>query len=1346
MHDFQINEADLTKTSDSTDLPIAAQQEAQRYLNQFFLDGKVVTAATAASVTGKNANVTIPYYSTAGAKISSVVFKMAESGKFRSGWFVDKSILSTTYFSSSNLKKIRYPEGSNGTVTFSPKATYRDQGMTFTATLKLYPQGTSYNQYDADEVYYGADPLAEQTFTITVSPLPEDRHVTIEVKDAVSKEAIEGAQITVTKSDGTALEPIDGTYTMTVPDTYTVTASAEGYVVPGSEETLLTQEDYAPKKDGETLTLTLIKAEESKVAVDFDVKDQLDEAVANPQITVYRWDDKSEVTAEADGSYKLYNGIRYGYTIAAAGYEDKTGSMTHTVAGTESVLMNKYLDAQRFTFKVYDYATNETLEGVTLTVKFGPSGEDESTYAEATPDTSGVYTIPIDNRVVAYGSKFGYLDDSLGVWSLGFDPQKDCSFSLKKAPVQSVTFTAKDNKTSEPIDGATFTVVDPEGTEVAAVEGVYELVVGATYKVTAEAADYRTATENYEVVADQATKEIGLYHKNYYYWMQIRGQERIQEQNYSIHGTGEVVKLKVHSTGQETTVPVPEGTYYVLDNLQVGETYTVTVDAPEGYALVTTREWSVPDHAYISETDGETQFSQTFTVTDEKEFLGNIIVNFVKLSVETDVDWTAVDAAIAKVPGQEMGNLGYFTDETAAVVNAAMAAVNRDETDQATVDAWAAAIEDAIKGLVPKDGRYEVTFDKANGTPYYYYEDVLKGTEKDFGMGVLVVENGQMSLDAVLKNTSYGLVYVGTKEEAAAAAPDGDTAPEGAIEIAMDTAAKQSTVTYPVAKFNEQLQYAFHSSNTSRYNMQQGWYDHGVIFRANTVTPLDAEEPDTIALSIYDEEAMFKVVNAFIEKTENGADFVFALSAKGYEYVYAGTVDDALADLDAVKATFAAKETAGNMIYYAPATVECVYETSSGVQNDGTADKYQFRMPITDADALAAIEAGTGTFRLPITAVSNSRANAGNWDSALTARQAVVDLDAAHVRTGNYRDELPASVVSVLETMAVAPDGKINTIGTPSANKYTCQPTFTVTDGNYDAAIIGTAEEAAAAQKVIGAQDGIFVIPLANSLGNAPQIDVETWQATVAFHVVDGADFDQAGTWVERTLTVNPVAAQITLSGDELTKTVAPDDLVLTHVGTPLWVAGKPAEISVVAEGLNPATNEVVTSWQWQYTKTPDDPDSWKKTGAKVFVGDADSSVYIPECTVARKDPMKWRVMVTTSDGRTATSAGQSLTELEKLEVVPAGDFKWVEGQPVDIVAKVNGLAEGETVQSAVWYYSKNKTNYKKTGAENFFEGNELTVKIPSCTEARKAPMAWSVRVTTSTGRTVTSEGISLVE
>ncbi|MBQ9069191.1 MAG: NEAT domain-containing protein [Eggerthellaceae bacterium] len=205
------------------------------------------------------------------------------------------------------------------------------------------------------------------------------------------------------------------------------------------------------------------------------------------------------------------------------------------------------------------------------------------------------------------------------------------------------------------------------------------------------------------------------------------------------------------------------------------------------------------------------------------------------------------------------------------------------------------------------------------------------------------------------------------------------------------------------------------------------------------------------------------------------------------------------------------------------------------------------------------------------------------------------------------------------------------------------------------------------------------------------------------------------------------------------------DELEVVNGDQATWVAGQPAEIAATAQSL--AEGEEVTKWQWEYAK---DAQTWKVSGAQYVAEGATSTLTIPQCTNARRAPMAWRVTATTrmANGsiRTATSEGQSLLELNKLAVEPASEFKWDEGQPVDIVAKVTGFDEGETIAKAVWYYSTDGKTWKKSGAASDFDAATATVHIPSCTQARKAPMAWSVRVTTSAGRTITGDGISLAE
>ena len=79
---------------------------------------------------------------------------------------------------------------------------------------------------------------------------------------------------------------------------------------------------------------------------------------------------------------------------------------------------------------------------------------------------------------------------------------------------------------------------------------------------------------------------------------------------------------------------------------------------------------------------------------------------------------------------------------------------------------------------------------------------------------------------------------------------------------------------------------------------KDNYFTFGSLTKESDSTVLPTDEPETkeqIALVTTNEELMFKVVNSYIEKDENGAEFVFALSGNGYENVIAGTYEEAIA-------------------------------------------------------------------------------------------------------------------------------------------------------------------------------------------------------------------------------------------------------------------------------------------------------------------------------------------------------------------------------------------------------------------------------------------------------------------
>ncbi len=425
VHDFQINAADLERVSDSTDV-MTPEAEAEVYMNQFYVDNGV-SSDHASVIKAKGANVTVPYYE-GETKISSFKFKMPSKDKYVAGWFVDKSILNSAHFSSSNLKKIRYPQGSNGTVTFNPKATYRDEGMVFSATLKLFPVGTAYNQYDASEVYFDKDSLIEKTFTITVQSKPQvDFNVGVKVTDQKSSEVIANPTITVTdEGDNSVIEPnADGTYKLNALKKYTVSASAEGYVAQGGADAA-TKTGFSPSKEGEVVALKLLKTADASHTLTLSIADQFGEAVANPAIRVWLYGTTSEVSPNADGSYTLWDSESYVCEVSAEGYETARIYPKLTEDEAETVTLNKYLSEHAVFYNIYDADTDETLDGVTLVVTNNTAG---GTIAQ---NEDGSFTVPSDTSITCVASKDGYLtSDGFTHVPSGFDPVVKCSFGLK---------------------------------------------------------------------------------------------------------------------------------------------------------------------------------------------------------------------------------------------------------------------------------------------------------------------------------------------------------------------------------------------------------------------------------------------------------------------------------------------------------------------------------------------------------------------------------------------------------------------------------------------------------------------------------------------------------------------------------------------------------------------------------------------------------------------------------------------------------------------------------------------------------------------------------------------------
>ncbi len=120
---------------------------------------------------------------------------------------------------------------------------------------------------------------------------------------------------------------------------------------------------------------------------------------------------------------------------------------------------------------------------------------------------------------------------------------------------------------------------------------------------------------------------------------------------------------------------------------------------------------------------------------------------------EEDADYTAVDAALAKIPA----DLSIYTEESVRRLTEAKNAVVRGlkKSEQARVDAMARTIEEAVAALVKKPVRTDLTVTNT-------------GTAVKADSAYLLQDNGRTSLVVTLSGSDIRHLYIGTFAQAAA--------------------------------------------------------------------------------------------------------------------------------------------------------------------------------------------------------------------------------------------------------------------------------------------------------------------------------------------------------------------------------------------------------------------------------------------------------------------------------------------------------------------------------------------------------------------------------------------------
>ena len=211
------------------------------------------------------------------------------------------------------------------------------------------------------------------------------------------------------------------------------------------------------------------------------------------------------------------------------------------------------------------------------------------------------------------------------------------------------------------------------------------------------------------------------------------------------------------------------------------------------------------------------------------------------------------------------------------------------------------------------------------------------------------------------------------------------------------------------------------------------------------LTAAPEAENSRIELSVTNNTGMFKVVTAYLETNNGKTELVAALSSTGYQNLFLGTYEEAVANSENRSAWIS------------------FFEDENG--------KYAFRIPITE-----------GKTYYPIVAISQSyvdQHDAGQCPlaRAFFPRQFVLDIDAKTLVTGDYEFSQPLEITNNVK-MFKPEEASLETVGGPNSNNYKADLKLTMGSDSFDQVFVGTAEAAAKAAKTIAIEDRIVMIPV----------------------------------------------------------------------------------------------------------------------------------------------------------------------------------------------------------------------------------------------------------------------------
>ncbi|MBP5167203.1 MAG: hypothetical protein ILP09_08105, partial [Oscillospiraceae bacterium] len=503
--------------------------------------------------------------------------------------------------------------------------------------------------------------------------------------------------------------------------------------------------------------------------------------------------------------------------------------------------------------------------------------------------------------------------------------------------------------------------------------------------------------------------------------------------------------------------------------LDASKTYTFTA-SKEDWAVVVQGEWNTAAHAYEYTFTGEDEISVTITSADaDKNITGATHPGMIFRKKPRPAN--AVDLALELVPA----DLSIFTTASAEAVSQAAAAADPESTDTDALASMAEAVNNAVKGLVPKDGTYMSSFTHPSG-----------GMFKIIDIVSLDVENGNMSLHFINGSQTYTKLYIGTVDEALAADGSSYILPGDEATASNDKAGYNWVV--PVSALQTEIPLAAYSKSKSTFNSTGNF-----LIPAASLTPVSSGS-EAVELSITNNTSMFKAVSASLSSGAEGTFLTVALSGTGYHNLFKGTYEQAVANGD----------NRDNWI----------------VGANNAEGKPEFRIPVA-----------AGETYIPVVAISDSYLSKyeqgyNSLQRAFYPRQFVVNAEEKTLVTGDYEHAASLTLTNGSQLLNVS-SAALSVTGGPNSNNYKADLELTVGGEEFDKAFVGASADITAESVLIDPVSGVFSLPVkwVAEFGK-PETLVNLLDSdfTVSFRNA------QSTLWSDHTFSVNESAASIAIN------------------------------------------------------------------------------------------------------------------------------------------------------------------------------------------------------------------------